>query len=49
MINVEENEKQKEDSVNTSALIMSETNVGKQSRSSQINGQTIRRELNPAL
>ena len=45
MINVEENEKQKEDSVNTSALIMSETNVGKQNRSSRING----RELNPAL
>ena len=36
MINVEENEKQKEDSVNTSALIMSETNVGKQNRSSRI-------------
>ena len=45
MINVEENEKQKEDSVNTSALIMSETNVGKQNRSGRING----RELNPAL
>ena len=45
MINVEENEKQKEDSVNTSALIMSETNVEKQNQSSRING----RELNPAL
>ena len=36
MINVEENENQKEDSVNTSALIMSETNVGKQKRCSRI-------------
>ena len=48
MINVEENEKQKEDSVNTSALIMSETNDGKQNRSGQINGQAIRRELDPS-
>ena len=36
MINIEENEKKKDDCVNTSALIMSETNVGKQKRWSRI-------------
>ena len=45
MINVEENQTQKEDSVNTSALSMPKQMLGKQKRSSLLRAQKLKNIL----